>query len=292
VLTRLTTKFPLKPTPLGSGPSRVSLNSFGYGGTNCHVILESLESYTAAHRLPLAAPLVLPDWHMVNGFRDKRSPIDGGISSDEDLETVGAQLFLLSANSEKALKASARDIKAWLSVHPRTTGDACHQKARLHDLAYTLGARRTLLPWRCSIVAADSHQLGSLLEGVRPVKASSAPRLAFVFTGQGAGWAGMGRELMQLQPFRDSVIKSEGILSSLGASARGWSLQEQMFGDGPSRLGEAEVAQPATTCLQIALVDLLRCLDVDASTVVGHSSGEIAAAYAAGSLDHHATVEL
>lgn len=271
----------------------MSLNSFGYGGTNCHVILESLESYTAADRLPLAAPLIVTKRNMVNGFHSSK-PLNDNVNGvgSSDGQDAGAQLYLLSANSEKALKASARDINAWLSVHARTTDDACHRKALLHDLAYTLGARRTLLPWRSSIVAADVQQLGTLLESIRPVKASSTARLAFVFTGQGAQWAGMGRELMQLEPFRDSVIKSESILSSLGASARGWSLQEQMFSDGPSRLGEAEIAQPATTCLQIALLDLLRSLGVDASTVVGHSSGEVAAAYAAGSLDHRAAVEV
>ncbi|KAG8164134.1 hypothetical protein KVR01_006052 [Diaporthe batatas] len=273
---------PIHPTPLGAGPSRVSLNSFGYGGTNCHVILESLDSYRAAHRLSLA-----------NGL-DVSMPLDrhvNGAGSNDGLES-GTQLYLLSANSEKALKASARDISAWLSEHARNTDDACHRTELLHDLAYTLGARRTLLPWRSSIIASDMQQLRSLLESVRPVKASTTPRLAFVFTGQGAQWAGMGRELMPLQPFRESVLKSEGILAGLGASARGWSLQEQMFSTGPSRLGEAEIAQPATTCLQIALIDLLRSLGVDASTVVGHSSGEIAAAYAAGGLDHLAAVEL
>lgn len=260
----------------------MSLNSFGYGGTNCHVILESLDSYIAGHRLPLA-----------NGVHDNM-PLNGhvnGTGSSEGLES-GTQLYLLSANSEKALKASSRNISAWLSEHARSTDDARQRNALLHDLCYTLGARRTLLPWRSSIVAADVQQLGSLLESVRPVKASTAPRLAFVFTGQGAQWAGMGRELMPLQPFRESILKSEGILAGLGASARGWSLQEQMFSEGPSRLGEAEIAQPATTCLQIALVDLLRSLGVDPSTVVGHSSGEIAAAYAAGGLVHLAAVEL
>jgi acyl transferase domain-containing protein len=230
---------------------------------------------------------------MVNGFHGSKTLTNhvNGVGSSEG-QVAGAQLYLLSANSEKALKASARDINAWLSVHARTTDDACHRKALLHDLAYTLGARRTLLPWRSSIVAADLQQLGSLLELIRPVKASTTPRLAFVFTGQGAQWAGMGRELMQLQPFRDSVLKSENILAGLGAPARGWSLQEQMFNDGPSRLGEAEIAQPITTCLQIALLDLLRSLGVDGSAVVGHSSGEIAAAYAAGGLDHRTAVEV
>lgn len=224
-------------------------------------------------------------------------PLNGhanGAESSEGPEST-TQLYLLSANSEKSLKASARNISAWLSAHAKNTDDACHRNELLHDLAYTLGARRTLLPWRSSIVAADAQQLSTLLDSARPVKASATPRLAFVFTGQGAQWAGMGRELMPLRPFRESILKSEGILAGLGASARGWSLQEQMFSGGggpPSRLGEAEVAQPATTCLQIALVDLLRSLGVDPSTVVGHSSGEIAAAYAAGGLDHLAAVEL
>lgn len=245
--------------------------------------------------MPPAGSLMVGEKHVTNGFNDNFSSIStahtNGVGSSE-AAVAGVQLYLLSANSEKALKASARDVLEWLSVHGNPEEDPSEQKALLNDLAHTLAARRTLLPWRSSIMASGLQELSSMLESIRPVKAAITPRVAFVFTGQGAQWAGMGRELMSLQPFKDSLLKSEGILVDLGASARGWSLREQMFSDRSSRLGEAEIAQPATTCLQVALVDLLSSLGVDPSAVVGHSSGEIGAAYAAGAISHSAAIEL
>ncbi|KAK2613079.1 hypothetical protein N8I77_000008 [Diaporthe amygdali] len=283
---------PLEPTPLSPGPQRVSLNSFGYGGTNCHIIIESLDSYQTSGSMPLTGPPKLVEKQALRGVNGNILTVNtNGVGSSE-AALADTQLYLLSANSEKALKASARDVLAWLSRHSSTNDDPCQQRAVLNDLAHTLAARRTLLPWRSSIIASDVRQLSSMLESIRPTKASHTPRVAFIFTGQGAQWAGMGRELMFLQPFKDSILKSESVLVGLGASTRGWSLQEQIFSECPSRLGEAEIAQPATTCLQIALVDLLSSLGVHPTAVVGHSSGEIGAAYAAGALSHSAAIEL
>lgn len=242
--------------------------------------------------MPLSGPLKLVEKQALRDVNGNILTVNtNGVGSSE-AALADIQLYLLSANSEKALKASARDVLAWLSRHSSTNDDPCQQKAVLNDLAHTLAARRTLLPWRSSIIASDVRQLSSMLESIRPTKASHTPRVAFIFTGQGAQWAGMGRELMSLQPFKDSILKSESVLVGLGASTRGWSLREQIFSDFPSRLGEAEIAQPATTCLQIALVDLLGSLGVHPTAVVGHSSGEIGAAYAAGALSHSAAIEL
>lgn len=86
-----------------------------------------------------------------------------------------------------------------------------------------------------------------------------------------------------------SIIKSENLLLDMGCD---WLLSKEMFADeNSSRLGDSELAQPATTGLQIALVDLLSSLGVVPSRVVGHSSGEIAAAYATGALTHESAME-
>lgn len=287
----------LEATPLPQGPRRVSLNSFGYGGTNCHVIVEDLSTCTASGRALSSSGIRnhgASNGHaaaLQNGI--KTNGATNGITAN-GLSVPSPQLFLLSANSEKALKASAQNVKQWISSHARSNGsDIQAQKALLDDLAYTLSARRSLLPWRAGIVASDIEQLSSSLASVRSSKSSSAPHLAFVFTGQGSQWAGMGRELMSLAPFEESILRSESILNGLGASAQGWSLCEQLCSDEKSsRLGDAKIAQPVTTCLQIALVDLLRSLGVSLSTVVGHSSGEVGAAYAAGALSHEAAVQV
>lgn len=284
-------------TPLPQGPRRVSLNSFGYGGTNCHVIIEDLSTCAASGRGLSSLGLRnngAPNGHAAGLLSEIKTNGTINGTTANGVNTPRPQLFLLSANSEKALKASAQNVRQWVSSHASSSGsDSQAQKRMLDDLAYTLSARRSLLPWRAGIVASDVEQLSSSLAGIRPSKSSSAPHMAFVFTGQGSQWAGMGRELMSLAPFEESILKSESILHGLGASAQGWSLCEQLCSDEKtSKLGEAKIAQPVTTCLQIALVDLLRSLGIAISTVVGHSSGEVGAAYAAGALSHEAAVQV
>lgn len=106
-----------------------------------------------------------------------------------------------------------------------------------------------------------------------------------IFTGQGAQWASMGRRLIQESAFvKNTINDMEQSLASLPEDDRpSWSLVEELFADAPqSRLAEAAISQPLCTAIQIVLVDLLRISGVQLDAVVGHSSGEIAAAYAAG----------
>lgn len=111
-----------------------------------------------------------------------------------------------------------------------------------------------------------------------------------MFTGQGAQWPGMARELVRFAVFRDSLDTSGRMIKELGAN---WDLQEELARDKvTSHLSNSEYAQPANTAVQIALVVLLWQLNVQPSVVLGHSSGEIAAAYAAGSLSHRSAIRV
>ena len=116
-------------------------------------------------------------------------------------------------------------------------------------------------------------------------KASDDLRLTFIFTGQGAQWYAIGRELIRSSVvFRKSIARSSSILTDLGST---WSLTEELEKTlDSSRINSCEIAQPCTTAIQIALVDLLSELSMHPSSVLGHSSGEIAAAYTAGALTH------
>ncbi|XXH03844.1 hypothetical protein Hte_010250 [Hypoxylon texense] len=171
-------------------------------------------------------------------------------------------------------------------VHPTEAGSL------LHSLAYTLANRRTILPWK-SFMIADSleglqHNLGSGMS--KAVRSSTKPTLLFVFTGQGAVWHAMGRELNHYPVFHSSLKRSEAALHSIGCQ---WSLLVELErSKETSSAHTPALSQPLCTAVQLALVDLLADWGVRPSTVVGHSSGEIAAAYCAGALSVESSMKI
>lgn len=189
----------------------------------------------------------------------------------------GASLLVLSAGSEKSLKMMVEQYKDYLHRHP----------AALDRLAYTLAHGRPILPFRTFCVAQQPEDLNtSTWPTIRPI--SGANRAVFVFTGQGAQWSRMGAELIKTsREFREDIKYMDAALKRLlPVSHRPrWTLSGELLRpQGSSRLGEAEFAQPACTALQVALVRHLGRYDIAPAAVVGHSSGEIAAAFAAGVL--------
>lgn len=169
------------------------------------------------------------------------------------------------------------NIKQWASTHlldPQT----------LRSLSYTLGVHKSCLSFRRAIVASTSTELlEELDQTIHPKRASTAVPLSFIFSGQGAQWHAMGRELISSSRcFRQSICAMDDTIRQEGSL---WSLIDELLKEeSESRIGEAEISQPATTAIQIALVDLLESFSIRPSRVVGHSSGEVAAAYAAGAL--------
>lgn len=166
----------------------------------------------------------------------------------------------------------------------------------LADLAWTLQSCRTALPIKATFSAITIERLVSKIDdklsavkqsartniGVRSTTA--APRILGVFTGQGAQWATMGGHLIRSSAFvRKQMEHLENSLDNLPSSDRPqWRLSQEISARAEtSRISEAEISQPLCTAIQIILVDLLRSADISFEAVVGHSSGEIAAAYAA-----------
>ncbi len=245
----------LEGFPKTSGVRMAGVNSFGFGGSNSHVIL------TEPPPRP-RAPTV-PD------------------------NTLRAWPLVLSARSEGALRASASRLREWLEAKEKSNGST----PVLPDLVYTLGARRNHHQHRLTLVAPSSaevtQELGAFTQnsGASKVRTCFAPRrdqsprIAFVMSGQGPQWWGMGRELMEREPvFR-------GMIEACDAAMRPWNyslLDELSREEADSQMSRTEVAQPAIFAMQLALTELWKSWGVSPVAVTGHSVGEIAAACIAG----------
>lgn len=256
-----------KPWPATNDgqPRRASVNSFGFGGTNAHAILESYEPAE-------------DNAQSMNVSERNNSKSDKFFMP-----------FVLSANCERSLT---------MMLEAYVTKLKAGGLSSLRDLAWTLYARRSNLPVKVAVSAVSPESLcAKLVEkletardnadtriGIRSTIAPASARILGVFTGQGAQWAQMGRDLMLQSGYVQKKIDSlDNDLAQLPLSDRpSWSLRNELLADAPtSRIAEAAVSQPLCTAIQIVLVDLLRSAGVHFKAIIGHSSGEIGAAYAA-----------
>lgn len=270
---------------------RASVNSFGYGGTNAHVVLDAAETYLPQYegaRLLQRHPKQPQqqrndDAHYQNGNEPHS---DSGRPEEVPPmpESHGNRLVVFSAVSRDALRNTIENFKSY--AISRQESDA----EMLDSLAYTISCRRSLLPFRLYRTAATVAELLSTLaddslqnDVAKSQKSPDRPRVCFVFNGQGAQWAGMARELFGACPvFENSIHRAQDRLRDLGAN---WTLKTELIkAEKVSRVNSASMSQALCTAIQIALVDLFFSWNVRPDVVVGHSSGEIAAAYAAGAL--------
>lgn len=245
----------LEPWPEnGLLPRLAGVNSFGFGGANAHAVLAE------APRAPLV---------------------------EEESAGDRAQLIPLSARSTAALHDLA---SAWKE---RLAHDEAWKDAYLRDLACNASLCRGHLPHRLTLVAANKADLAAKLDAfvngdtlpagvAQGATRGNRPPLVFVYTGMGPQWWGMGRELLQDEPvFRRAVEQCE----ARWRVHAGWSLLDEMLSsEDTSHMDEARVAQPAIFALQVGLTALWRAWGIEPDAIVGHSVGEIAAAYAAHAL--------
>lgn len=146
---------------------------------------------------------------------------NGGVDCNHINETIetSRRLFCLSAFDEACGKRQIKNLCDYLKDRPDSKSEGF-----LSDLAYTLGERRSVLPWKAAISACSAQELVKSLESseTKFVHSAKAPILAYCFTGQGAQWYGMGREMIQSYPiFHHSIMQSSRYLHSLGAQ---WNL--------------------------------------------------------------------
>ncbi|KAH7038376.1 uncharacterized protein B0I36DRAFT_372464 [Microdochium trichocladiopsis] len=241
---------------------RASVNNFGFGGTNAHCILDDAPSYLRSRGAQVEKHVRLTD----GAWSSARHP----------------RVFALSAPEQDATARQRKGLAEYLKMSPEN----------IDDLAYTLSSRRSKFQWRHTVVARDLDELTSTLQddAIKPAKALTQNNIAYVFTGQGAQWFAMGRELLAYEVFAASVKQSAALLTQMGAS---WNaLDELLASETSSRINQAEFSQPLCAVLQIALTDLLKHWGVTPQAVLGHSSGEIAAAYASGGLSKEDCLKL
>ncbi|KAK1621900.1 mycocerosic acid synthase [Colletotrichum phormii] len=258
-----TTSIPWPETK--TGVRRVSINSFGVSGTNAHVVLEDALHFLREHG------------HVAPHRTIKVPQLPGKSPSQETPFINGSlfspQLFVLSSHDENGISRLCSGYEAYLPTMIES----------LYNLSYTLASKRSLFNWRTAVVASSSVELEHALSlGPQATRVVADPGVAFVFTGQGAQWARMGRGLMCYESYRTSLECADAYLKTLGCQ---WSVLDEISKTSDdSLINSAEYSQTLCTTLQVALVRLLHDLGVKVCAAVGHSSGEIAAAYCAGAI--------
>ncbi len=242
----------LSPWPSSEGPAMAGVNAFGFGGSNAHVILQE------------------PPQAVLHGEPHRQD---------------SPHLLTVSARTLEALRSYAERYVHYLREETAVP---------LHDLCFTASRRRTHHEHRLSVVGSDRGEFIEHLEDFlkKEDRAELAtgrahrtrePRLAFAFSGMGPQWWGMGRWLLAEEPvFREALEECDRLLRPIS----GWSLLDELGkSEAESRIARADLAHVANFAVQVALTALWRSWGVVPDAVVGHSSGDIAAACVAGALE-------
>ena len=257
---RLRVPTALEDLPENGTPAIAGVNSFGAGGTNAHVVMQA--------------------------YRKSETKNNTNKQSESDI-----QLFTLSGKSLNALKGNATNYIEYLNT----------TKSSLKNICYSTAKRRSAFEHRLATSVKSKKELISNLEAfikdeTRPgmtynkVGETKKRKVGFIFSGQGPQWYAMGQQLIKSNPlFKETILKIDALFSKIAD----WSLLDEMNKDeSTSNVSDTKIAQPAIMAIQIALTELWKSWGVTPEGCVGHSIGEVAAAYAVGSLTLEQAVEV
>jgi acyl transferase domain-containing protein/NADPH:quinone reductase-like Zn-dependent oxidoreductase len=240
------------PLPRGERPRLAGISSFGFGGTNAHVVIADAATSPAPERPSARAA------------------------------SAARALFLSAPDATALAQTAARHAAALRGASADEFGDwaaaAAHAREHMPQRLVVLDAQAPELA-----DALEMHARGRTSAGIVSGRAvTQAARTAFVFSGNGSQWAGMGRvAFARNHRFARSLRRTDKLFQRRA----GWSLIEALQADDlEERLKSTEIAQPLLFALQVALTDALVAGGLEPDIVLGHSVGEVAAAYAAGAL--------
>ena len=258
-----------------------SVNSFGFGGTNAHIVMEaapmpSVQTQPMTRDPRATRPYVLPI-----SARDRTALRD----------YATAYKKLLSELVSRGRQSP--DIATGFNPGVDTPGSPLNGSISLADVCYSAGTHKEHHPERLVVIADDAQQMSDRLQGwldsEEPVtgvivgqRRDAAEELVFVFTGQGSQWWAMGQQMLQREPlFRATIEKFDDLFRELSGSSI---VEEMVKCEELSSIDRTAIAQPAICALQIGLVELWKSWGIKPTRVVGHSVGEVAAAWCAGAL--------
>ncbi len=270
-------------------PGRLPLagvNSFGWSGTNAHVVVEGYGEPVSSPKTTTMSP---PSGSYT--IANISLPEPGLSNAENQLKFAkrDTRFLPLSGKSPEALRAAASEYLSWLDRHvdessPETTA----ADPTLSDMAWTASVGRSHFSSRAGIVFSNVSQLRERLKRLADGEneansqaALQAKKVAFVFTGQGSQWVGMGKTLYEREPvFRAVLDQCDEMLFE----QRGVSLLDVMFGlhETEGLLDEPTWTQPAIYSMECAMAALWKSVGIEPNVVIGHSLGEIAASQAAG----------
>ncbi|MEM7278976.1 MAG: acyltransferase domain-containing protein, partial [Pseudomonadota bacterium] len=246
---RLQVPTELTPWPSGESGRIAGISSFGFSGTNVHIVVEQAPALPRPAAAQTGRPYILP------------------ISAGHDAGVI-----------------ELRDH--YLDLLAQSPGDE-----DLTDLCYTAARKRIHHASRLGVSGENAAQLHEdLKQAVAVSQAHNAPKLGFVFAGQGSEWLGMGRSLLAVNSiFRESIRSTDKLLSGLSD----WSIEAELQKpEGSWRLDNTRFFQPALFAIQMGLVDFWAAAGVHPAVSMGHSVGEIAAACCAGYLSRESGLRL
>ena len=246
-------------------PRTGAVNSFGYGGSNVHVILREVTPHRSLQ--------------------------------EESIKRLN-HVLTFSARSKEALQKMAHYYSEWLRDHIDGRDENL-----VADMCYSLNERRSQYPHRLAVAFSSTGEASKYLADyaedspgwnksvVYGEVDSSDSKIVFMFGGQGSQWYAMGRQLMETERvFREAILTVSNEVKALGVT---WSLIDELLApEGKSRISESCIAQPATFAVQYATARLLMSWRIFPSAVVGHSLGEFAAACISGTITVKEAVEL